>query len=145
MASATDPKPDESARVPPPRRGLTAGGMRNVGLGRGLVGAGVALLGCAAVATLLWSWHRSRDGLPLAVVGGTAGVLAAAAVFHALTAARPPPAAPGGSALLAAGLVVLLLLIPHNLNGDDLVRFQDIEALLREGKVTNDPYSLVMP
>ena len=49
------------------------------------------------------------------------------------------------TALIAAGLAVLFFCMPHQIRGDDLVRFRDIQELLKYGKLTNSGYSLVMP
>lgn len=48
-------------------------------------------------------------------------------------------------ALVVGGFLVLLLLLPHALQGDDLQRLADIEALLYDGALSDGRYSLVMP
>jgi hypothetical protein len=47
--------------------------------------------------------------------------------------------------LIVAGLAVLFFFLPHHLFGDDNSRFDDIQALLNGGGLTDDRYSLVMP
>jgi hypothetical protein len=47
--------------------------------------------------------------------------------------------------LIVAGFVVMFFGVKHQLLGDDLVRFHDIQELLDYGKLTNSPFSLVMP
>jgi hypothetical protein len=47
--------------------------------------------------------------------------------------------------LLAVGFAVLFVLLPHALMGDDFSRFNDIEALLHHGHLSDGRYSLVMP
>jgi hypothetical protein len=49
------------------------------------------------------------------------------------------------AAAIAVGLVVMFALLPHDLTGDDHVRFSDIEALLSRGQVSDDGYSYAMP
>jgi hypothetical protein len=49
------------------------------------------------------------------------------------------------TALIAAGLLVLLLVLPHALNGDDNIRFRDIEQLIHHGHLTSSKFSLVGP
>jgi hypothetical protein len=47
--------------------------------------------------------------------------------------------------LIVAGFLVLFFLLPHMVVGDDVVRFGSIEALLHDGDLTSQKYSLVMP
>jgi hypothetical protein len=47
--------------------------------------------------------------------------------------------------LIVAGFGVLFFLLPHALVGDDGQRFNDIEQLLRHGRLSDSKYSLVMP
>jgi hypothetical protein len=47
--------------------------------------------------------------------------------------------------LIVAGFGVLFFLLPHSLVGDDNQRFSDIELLLHHGRLSDSPYSLVMP
>lgn len=48
-------------------------------------------------------------------------------------------------ALIALGFYVLLFLLPHHLAGDDGQRFQDIELLRTQGKLSASRFSLAMP
>jgi len=50
-----------------------------------------------------------------------------------------------GRLVLAAALGMLFLVLPHGLFGDDLQRFDDLEALLHRGELSDSRYSLVMP
>jgi hypothetical protein len=58
---------------------------------------------------------------------------------------------PGGfrgvieTAMIVAVLSGLFFLLPHELNGDDIVRLDDLWELIYYGRLTSDPYSLVMP
>jgi hypothetical protein len=47
-------------------------------------------------------------------------------------------------ALLAAGFLILFFALPHALEGDDTVRFDDLHQLLH-GRLTDSKFSLVMP
>jgi hypothetical protein len=49
------------------------------------------------------------------------------------------------TALLLAGFALLFAYLPHGLVGDDFTRFRDIEDLLHHGKLSDSPFSLVMP
>lgn len=49
------------------------------------------------------------------------------------------------TAMIVAALAGLFFLLPHELNGDDVVRLDDIWELIYYGRLTSDPYSLVMP
>jgi hypothetical protein len=47
--------------------------------------------------------------------------------------------------LIALGFYVLLFLLPHHLAGDDSQRFNDIELLRTQGKLSSSRFSLAMP
>jgi hypothetical protein len=49
------------------------------------------------------------------------------------------------TALLVGALPALLFVLPHGLNGDDAVRFADVEQLIHHGHLTGSQYSLVGP
>jgi hypothetical protein len=49
------------------------------------------------------------------------------------------------TAMIVAALAGLFFLLPHELNGDDIQRLADIRQLLDRGRLSDDPYSLVMP
>jgi hypothetical protein len=49
------------------------------------------------------------------------------------------------TALIVVGFFVLLLVLPHQLIGDDTIRFYDIEQLIHHGHLTDSKFSLVGP
>ena len=49
------------------------------------------------------------------------------------------------TALIVVGFFVLLFVLPHELNGDDTIRFYDIEQLIHHGHLTDSKFSLVGP
>ncbi len=48
-------------------------------------------------------------------------------------------------ALIVTGFAVLFFLLPHELFGDDVVRYHDAQQLLHHGHLTSSRYSLVLP
>src|SRR3982751_5808687 len=78
---------------------------------------------------------------------GAARPCRAACRLARLTASPPrrppvrPPADVVETALIVVGLVVLSVLMAHALAGDDNIRYDDIDQLLRHGHLTRSQYS----
>jgi hypothetical protein len=80
-------------------------------------------------------------------------VIAGGETTQAVAAGQPQPGSARASrwraaletTLIVAGFGVMFFGVRHQLLGDDLVRFHDIQELLDFGKLTNSPFSLVMP
>lgn len=47
--------------------------------------------------------------------------------------------------LILYGLAVLFVVAPHRVEGDDSIRFADVETLIHHGRLTDDSYSLIGP